>query len=380
MAQARGNKAYVDMSGGIVTEASPLDFPQNASSDELNMLFEKSERKRVKRRGLVSSQPDFTESVIDPDISGGKLSNSFFWQKEGLYVIGLEFTGTGDSRYYIKVHSAQAPYTDFGSFEVATSEAGRRFSFAQARNGLCVVLEGEKPLLLLVSENIVGISEVDLFVRDFKLLDDNLTVTERPPTLEEEHQYNLYNAGWYQERFTTTSDNVREDPVEYFYLNSTSFITATGDFDATDDDFSTTDTSVDVFATLDPGIQTEVSGTANNNMTFTFQGYSEVGGVRTLDFGSNVTDELGVTATFSTPEGYPSNADISYIGLVPNNEGDKLVLDASFLQDQTFGNTPAPRGHYVYNINDFDRNDRLLNKDNDGAVENTLTQIGSIPL
>jgi len=50
---------------------------------------------------------------------------------------------------------------------------------------------------------------------------------------------------------------------------------------------------------------------------------------------------------------YPSNADIVHLGMV-DNAGD-LIFDAEYLNDFTFGSSPAPKGHYVVDIFKIDR-------------------------
>lgn len=50
---------------------------------------------------------------------------------------------------------------------------------------------------------------------------------------------------------------------------------------------------------------------------------------------------------------YPSNADIVWIGMV-EDAGD-LIFDAEWLEDQSFGSSPAARGHYVVDAFNIDR-------------------------
>ena len=54
---------------------------------------------------------------------------------------------------------------------------------------------------------------------------------------------------------------------------------------------------------------------------------------------------------------YPSNADIVYLGMV-EDDGD-LIFDAEWLHDQTFGSTPAAKGHYIVDIFNLDRDTPL---------------------
>jgi len=50
---------------------------------------------------------------------------------------------------------------------------------------------------------------------------------------------------------------------------------------------------------------------------------------------------------------FPSNADIVWIGMV-EDQGD-LIFDPEWLKDQTFGSSPAARGHYVVDAFNIDR-------------------------
>lgn len=71
------------------------------------------------------------------------------------------------------------------------------------------------------------------------------------------------------------------------------------------------------------------------------------------------SDPITVFYNAFTPKVYPSNADIVYLGMIEDS-GD-LIFDPEWLRDQTFGSTPAPRGHYVVDIFSIDREDRLNN-------------------
>jgi hypothetical protein len=50
---------------------------------------------------------------------------------------------------------------------------------------------------------------------------------------------------------------------------------------------------------------------------------------------------------------YPSNSDIPFLGMV-EEEGD-LIFDPEWLRDQTFGSTPAAKGHYTLDVFNLDR-------------------------
>ena len=50
---------------------------------------------------------------------------------------------------------------------------------------------------------------------------------------------------------------------------------------------------------------------------------------------------------------YPSNADVVWVGMI--EESGDLLFDAEWLNDQTFGSSPAARGHYIVDAFNIDR-------------------------
>ena len=82
------------------------------------------------------------------------------------------------------------------------------------------------------------------------------------------------------------------------------------------------------------------------------QGWSKA---RRLTSGSKT--ESNPIVEFNTQNSeYPSNADISYLGMV-DDTGD-LIFDAEYLKDLTFGSSPAARGYFVVDAFSMDRQAR----------------------
>jgi hypothetical protein len=101
-----------------------------------------------------------------------------------------------------------------------------------------------------------------------------------------------------------------------------------------------------------------------------------------LMLSASFTAETGAAIALSTGSGaYPSNADISILGMTLESAADgREIFSPQRLVEQTFGNSPAPRGHYVFDISDFDREERRVNKTIDGAEDDTLTLINQTPI
>lgn len=298
MPNVRGKKDYINLTKGLVTEVNPLNFPEGATVDELNMNVDFSTLSRI-RRGGVQSSPDDEVKLWDSEQTQGVVFKPFLWKNAGnteTSILALqvgrlitfwgatdpEISGLGFIRCYDLINSAAT-----GSLTAET-----RCQFSQVGGRLMVVRSDINPTLIDYDvSSPFTVQSVDIRIRDTQGVDDNLANTLRPGTLSEEHQYNLYNQGWYQSRRSASSGTGLVDPVTLFF---------------------------------------------------------------------------GDTAT------YPSNADISYLGLKEDGSGD-LRFDSPTLKDQTLGNTPAPKGHYIFSAWDIDREARRTSKLTDGSTFSDLT-------
>lgn len=72
---------------------------------------------------------------------------------------------------------------------------------------------------------------------------------------------------------------------------------------------------------------------------------------------------------------YPSNSDIVWLGMV-DSSGD-LIFDPEFMKDQTFGSSPAPRGHFIVDAFDIDRETLRTNPTQSGGYTGGGTGDGS---
>jgi len=90
-----------------------------------------------------------------------------------------------------------------------------------------------------------------------------------------------------------------------------------------------------------------------------------------------VTDVGTYNIKFTGVSDFPSNADIPVLGLKADESGDELFSKNTLL-NISMGNSEAPRGHYVYNILDVDRDSKIDAKGNDGTPFETVTLITSV--
>lgn len=298
MARVRGDKDYVSLAKGLITEASPLAFPENSTADELNFVLDKDGLIRTRRKGFENKRTLQTIAGTEAQID-----NVYYWQAPDLLLFVMTTSAPSTVLY---IHRNDASLTSLGSYTLNTGTSSTEI--AENTNILFITTtDSQKPILLEfeTSANRIQIYEVDIFVRDFELVDDGLTLTERPTTLDDNHTYNLYNAGWYKDRrYQYSAGQPVQDPLSSF----------------------------------------------NSSL--------------------NDVSEAGT---------YPSNSDIISIGVSVNENGVTTFRDDE-VRNNNVGNTEAPRGHYIYNINDFDRDARIADKTLDGSVSTTLTSVGTVNL
>lgn len=287
-----GKKDYTNLTLGLVTEVNPLNFPEGASVDELNMNVDFSNLSRVRRRGLTSEQ----ESTMFFDTEQANLTvfNTYVWKNAGdQSSVSILVVQCGNILTFWEATQPNISDNQHGfAYDLSESSitgsltSSNRCQFSSVGGGLMVVREDINPTLLRYNPATSLTADiVSIRIRDIRGLDSGISNTEEPTTLTEEHQYNLYNQGWYRPIREESSGASRVDPV---------------------------------------------------------------------------------TTHFNTTGSYPSNADIIFQGMKADDQGDNR-FNSRTLKDQAFGNTPAPKGHYIHNAFNIDREARRVNKSRDGS-------------
>jgi hypothetical protein len=289
--RAAGQKEYVNLAKGLITEVSPLSFPDGATSNELNFTINKDGLIRERRKGFSYIYPLNTFAGAT-----SKLENLFYW-RGSKYAIAILTNGVPET--YLRVHAIDENFTAIADVKIADAVVSTQI--AELTNFLVITLSNnDKPILLeyLEASDSIVVNTVSLHVRDFELVTDDLTASENPTSLTDNHKYNLFNAGWFVSKKDEKDSNVFKN-------------TATAYFDA--------------FAK------------------------------------------------------HPSNADSVSVGMITNSSG-LLTFDADYVRDAGLGNSLAPRGHYVYPLDNYNRANKLSFPLLDGAPSTTLTALGTITL
>ena len=279
MAQLPISKEYNNFAGGLITEASPLAFPPNASFDEDNMELS---RKGYRQRRLGLGPEDGHDYVTLTQSEYSSLPNraisTYIWKNVSgdadlsilvvQYSRGLRFFNYSESSI-----SANPLYGgdvleiegDVVSIAPLGLDANSQFSFTQI-NGDLLVAGGDDCVYRVRYNSDTDDMEVEahgLLVRDIWGVEDGLDPTERTVDKSNplsgaqhtdltdntsEHNYNIFNQGWYESILgasanflaayrniipsgTTTSitPSNSEVPNRYFDTENSEYVNVSGD-------------------------------------------------------------------------------------------------------------------------------------------------------
>ena len=221
MARAETTKLYRTFVKGLITEAGPLTYPEEASIAESNtVLYRAGNRSRRLGIDLESNAPaagiytpsEYLNLVAINEYRWNAVNNNaelcFIVQQVGLFL--YFFDGTEDNLAANKL-PFMVDMTGYAAPGVVSAEQ-TVVSFASGGGLLFVVGEKFEPFYVQYNEalNTVTSTRIYVQIRDFKGVSDGLANDEEPSTLSPEHHYNLLNQGWLD------SENSAGYSVTYF--------------------------------------------------------------------------------------------------------------------------------------------------------------------
>jgi len=221
-------KVYNTFVGGLVTESTPLTFPENAVQDALNCIFDK--KGDIRRRlgvnyeaSATSTSKSIAESTWQTQAVG-----SFEWKEVAgdgnrhFLVVQVDTT-----LYYFDINSQpvsgnlKAFTTDLSSFAApaATDIGSELVDVSYGKGYLFVASKKIKPFYVTYNPGGDSITntEIAIEIRDFDGVSDSLDIDEEPSSLSTEHSYNLKNQGW------VSPGGSVADPVTTYYTSQSKY-------------------------------------------------------------------------------------------------------------------------------------------------------------
>lgn len=310
MARQRGIDQKIQVTRGFVTEFTPVAFPQEAAIDVDNCIIDSDGS--VRRRGGIDLEQNFQLNSV----AGGIINES------EIATIGLsnhlwEFVGNSGTLNIVvfQVGVRLQMFAQFGAISAnllgeidltpfAVDVAKLQTSKVEVASGLgdlLVVGKFMNPVRIeFDGATTFTATQIDIKIRDFKGIEDELAIDERPSTLARNHYYNLRNQGW-------------------------------------------TDTNIKKFGQVASGV--DLCNEAGSGTEPLFQGEPSGFGTNSQLFRDLIANALAAAGGFL----WPSNSDIMTVGIVTNSDGD-LEFDGSFIRSTFLGNTPAPKGHFILDL------------------------------
>lgn len=202
-------KVFNTFVAGLITEAGPLTFPENASKDELNCeLFRKGNRRRRKGVDYENNGALSTPTPSDATVAGQAVFSE----------VWTSVAGSGTRNFLVIQVDATLYFYDLSSTPLSDGVK----SFTQSISGFAasgatdigkepLFMVSGRGLLFCASEKVepfsieydpdadtITATQTSLQIRDFDGLVESpvLTNDEEPVTLSTTHEYNLRNQGW----------------------------------------------------------------------------------------------------------------------------------------------------------------------------------------
>jgi len=204
--------------GGLVTEASPLTFPNNASLDEENFVLNR-DGSRSRRNG-VGYESNFSIVNTDQnlDLNGTVITSSYKWANAGgLSTNTIIVVQVGSSLDFFRGTSEVLSSTKFFTYNFTGLSEIIKFSYASV-DGQLVVVNGSQDVFIFDFNTSAGdistaitVTSKRLLIRDLFGTDDITSsgidlrtggnISLRPllnaePAAPNSHFYNLRNQGW----------------------------------------------------------------------------------------------------------------------------------------------------------------------------------------
>ncbi len=201
------SKFYFTYGGGLVTEASPLTFPENSSLDEYNFDLDAAGR-RPRRKGVKyqTGTLDHAFPLQTNPASGNKITRCTLWPNPGSDETKSFVVVQDRITLYFYADAQTVGTTALGSITLTSHPGGdgatihrdEPIDISISKYGILCTGRGVEPALIKYDGSTFTKVDITLQERDFDGIEDGFEVSHRPTAgeLNPEHTYNLQNQGW----------------------------------------------------------------------------------------------------------------------------------------------------------------------------------------
>lgn len=206
MARSAATAVENNFSKGLITQATGLNFPENACTETFNCVFEQTGQVRrrlgidLESEGVTQAYTDSTGVIREYLWRAVARTGSFIFLvvQLGQNVVFYELVNGGNfsqnlAPFAVDLNDYLAP----AASQVNLIQCG----FASGNGRLFITHPKCDPIMVSYDEdtNMLEQTRITVRVRDFEGIEDNLEIGENPADLSSEHWYNLKNQGWYKD-------------------------------------------------------------------------------------------------------------------------------------------------------------------------------------
>lgn len=221
---------------GLVTDANPLTFPDNASLEEENFVLNiDGSRRRRLGMDFEDGYQEITTTVADagtsePAFSSYKWDNAGGDPEQSILVVQI-----GTQVKFFNLDSTPISANLITSYTFSGADVSQVFSYATV-DGILVIVSGNKqPVTFEFTAPATITSRArTLMIRDLFGVEDTISVDlwdnleTRPASITDEHTYNLRNMTWALPRVESNTETTN-DPITHFFATSSSKYPALSD-------------------------------------------------------------------------------------------------------------------------------------------------------
>lgn len=204
MGRVAGTLLENNFTRALITEATGLNFPENAVTDTENCVFENTGQVRrrlgidIETEAEVSSYTEDTGAIVE-----------YLWRavaRTGVFTFLVLQIGPNVVFYELAQGASLSSgikgfAVDLNNYKVtgAINIQNDHCSFASGNGRLFIVHPQCNPIVVAydADNDTLEQEEILIRVRDFEGVDDDLDIDEQPVSLSPDHLYNLMNQGWY---------------------------------------------------------------------------------------------------------------------------------------------------------------------------------------
>jgi hypothetical protein len=218
LARVKATAVVNSFVGGLNTQATGLNFPENSCTTESNCVFD--DTGRVTRRKGYQFESGYSINALT---KSNAAVVEYMWTGaggNGAVVFAVQQIGNIIHFYRVLDASALSANKHATTINLDTYKIGGAptvnniaASFSAGKGYLFITHSYCKPFYVVYDlvGNTLAATAIDIKCRDFEGVNDALSPNERPVVLTDSHKYNLFNQGWADPKQTQTSAPAVED-------------------------------------------------------------------------------------------------------------------------------------------------------------------------